>query len=316
MILIVVEHNSGKLAKSALELVTAARTCGREGPITALVLGTGVSSVAQQAAQYVDQVLVAEDPRLAQYDPELWAAATAQIALEGEAHTVLVSASRGGREYSPRVAVKLDAALLEDVVSLESNGENLVGTRFTYLARVTESYQASGVVVVSCKPGNFAVAAPHSSASEQFDVELELPSPRVRITGKTIEKTERVPLGEADIVVTGGRGLGSPENFAALIEPLADQLGAGVGATRAVVDAGWRPYAMQVGQTGKTVQPKAYIAVGVSGAVQHMSGMGKSKFIVAINKDPDAPIFKVADYGIIGDLNLILPALLEATKRG
>jgi electron transfer flavoprotein alpha subunit len=121
-------------------------------------------------------------------------------------------------------------------------------------------------------------------------------------------------LTEASLVVTGGRGMGSPENFK-LVEDLADVLGAGVGATRAAVDAGWRPYAEQVGQTGKTVQPNAYICAGVSGAVQHLSGMGKSKYIVAINKDPEAPIFKVADYGIIGDLNLILPAMTEATKR-
>jgi len=322
MILVVVDHKDGKLSKSALELVSAAHSSGREGPLTALVLGSttgsgGLSSVADEAIGYFEQVLVAEYPELAQYDPELWAASAAQIAFEGEANLVLVSASRAGREFSARVAVKLEAPLLEDVISLEASGAALRAQKYAYLARVTETLEASGeVVVVSVKPGAFLVAEPSSSAGEAFDVDLELPQSRVKITGKTVEKLERVPLAEAELIVTGGRGVGSPENFAALIEPLAYHLGAGVGATRAVVDAGWRPYSMQVGQTGKTVQPEAYIAVGVSGAVQHMSGMGKSKFIVAINKDADAPIFKVADYGIVGDLNLIVPALLEATKKG
>ncbi len=316
MILVVIDHKDGKLSKSALELVSATHSSGREGPLTALLLGSGLSSVADEATRYFEQVLVAEYPELAQYDPELWAAATAQIAFEGEAKLVLVSASRAGREFSARVAVRLDAPLLEDVISLEGSGPNLRAQKYAYLARVTETLEASGeVVVVSVKPGAFPLAEPSPSAGEAFDVDLELPQSRVKITGKTVEKLERVPLAEAELIVTGGRGVGSPENFAALIEPLADHLGAGVGATRAVVDAGWRPYSMQVGQTGKTVQPRAYIAVGVSGAVQHMSGMGKSKFIVAINKDADAPIFKVADYGIVGDLNLIVPALLEATRK-
>ena len=146
-------------------------------------------------------------------------------------------------------------------------------------------------------------------------MDLELPASRVSVTGRNVEKSSRVALAEADIIVTGGRGVGNAENFGKYVEPLADNLGAGVGATRAVVDAGWRPYAEQVGQTGKTVQPGAYIALGVSGAVQHLSGMGKSKYIVAINKDAEAPIFKVADYGIVGDVNEIVPALIEASKR-
>nr|WP_281377095.1 electron transfer flavoprotein subunit alpha/FixB family protein [Deinobacterium chartae] len=314
--MIVAEYSGGKLAKSTLEMVAAAHASGREGPLTALVLGQGVASIADEVAPYVDQVLVGDDARLASYNPELWAAATAQIASEGEAHTVFVAGSRAGREFSARVAVKLDAPLLEDVISLEGAGSALRAQRYTYLARVTETVEADApVLIVSVKPGAFPAAEPQATAGEQYDVDLELPASRVRITGKTVEKSSRVPLAEADVVVTGGRGVGSPERFAELIETLADNIGAGVGATRAVVDAGWRPYSEQVGQTGKTVAPQAYIAVGVSGAVQHMSGMGKSKYIVAVNKDPEAPIFKVADYGIVGDLNVIVPALIEATRR-
>ena len=315
MILIVAEHAGGKLAKSTLEMVTAALESGREGPVTLLVLGQGTAEVANAAAAVADQVLVADLPQLATYNAEVWAAAAAQIAQEGEANTVIIGGSRSGREYAPRVAVKLDAPYLEDATSLRSNGAALQAQRYTYLARVTETVEADGTVVVTVKPGSFAPAAPAAAPGEQYDVELNLPAPRMEITGKSVEKSSRVALTEADVIVSGGRGVGSPENFSAYVEGLADAIGAGVGATRAVVDAGWRPYAEQVGQTGKTVQPKAYIALGVSGAVQHLSGMGKSKNIIAINKDPEAPIFKVADYGIVGDVSQIVPALIAATKK-
>jgi electron transfer flavoprotein alpha subunit len=316
MILLVVEYSIGKVSKSTLEMTTAARGMGREGPITLLVLGSGVASVAEQAALFADQVLVADKPELAQYDPEVWAGAVAQIAKEGEAHTVLIGGSRSGREYSPRVAVKLDAPLIEDAISLTDRNGVLVAAHYTFLSRVTETVEAEGpVTVVTVKPGAFAAAQPSSAAGEQFDAELELPQPRLSVTGKTAEKSERISLADADLVVSGGRGVDSAEGFKQLVEALADQLGAAVGATRAIVDAGWRPYSEQVGQTGKTVQPKAYIAVGISGAVQHLSGMNKSKFIVAINKDANAPIFKIADYGIVGDVHQIIPAMITELRK-
>lgn len=316
MILIVVEHANGKASKSTYELVTAARGLHREGGVTALVLGSGVASVASDAALIADQVLVADSPELAQYDPEVWAAAVAQIATEGEAHTILIAGSRSGREYSPRVAVKLDAPLLEDVISLKDEGGVLQAEHYTFLARVTERIEAEGpVAIVTVKPGAFAAATPGSTASDQFDVDLVLPKRRLTITGRTQEKSGRISLTEADIVVSGGRGVGSAEGFTQLVEGLANQLGAAIGATRAVVDADWRPYSEQVGQTGKTVQPKAYIAIGISGAVQHLSGMNKSKCIVAINKDAEAPIFKIADYGIVGDVKEIVPAIIQELRK-
>jgi electron transfer flavoprotein alpha subunit len=316
MILLVVEHANGKVSKSTYEMVTAARDLGREASLTALVLGSAVSSVAAEVAGAVDQVLVADLPALAEYDPELWAAAVSQIATEGEASVVLIGGSRSGREYSPRVAIKLNAPLLEDVISLKASDEALIGDHYTYLARVTETIEAVGpVVVVSVKPGVFAVATPLSVAAEQFDVELNLPPRRLQVTGKTAERSSRISLTEAEIVVSGGRGVGSAEGFTQYVEALADQIGAAVGATRAIVDAGWRPYSEQVGQTGKTVQPKVYIAIGISGAVQHLSGMNKSKVIVAINRDAEAPIFKVADYGIIGDVHQLVPAIIEELRK-
>ena len=311
MILVVAEYANGKLSKSSYEMVQAARELGRDVPVTLLVLGNDVAGVAAQAASIADQVLVADLPALQQYDPELWAAAVAQIATEGEATLVLIGGGRGGREYSPRVAVKLDAALIEDAISLKDQDGLLEAERYSFLARVTERVQAQApVVVVTMKPGSFATATASAEPAEQFDVELNLPERRVKVTGRETAKTGRVSLTEADVVVAGGRGVGTPEAFTTLVEGLADQLGAAVGATRAVIDAGWRPYAEQVGQTGKTVQPKVYWAIGISGAVQHLSGMGKSKLIIAINRDAEAPIFKIADYGIVGDVKEIVPALI------
>jgi electron transfer flavoprotein alpha subunit len=316
MILIVAEYANGKLSRSTYEMVSCARELGREGPITILVLGSGIASTASEAALVADQVLVADNADLGQYDAELWAAAVAQIAAEGEAHTILIGGSRSGRSYSPRVAVKLDAPLLEDVTSLRYANGAVAAEHYTYLARVTEKIEAQApVVVVTVKPGAFAAAAPNTAAAEQFDVDLTLPQRRVQVTGRSTEKSSRISLADADIVVAGGRGVGSAEGFTKLVEGLADQLGAAVGATRAIVDAGWRPYSEQVGQTGKTVQPKAYIAIGISGAVQHLSGMSKSKVIVAINKDADAPIFKVADYGVVGDVQQVVPAIIEGLRK-
>ncbi len=316
MIVVVAEHTAGKLGKSTYEMTGAARALGREGPIAILVLGSGVADVATEAALLADQVLVADMPALAEYDPELWATAVAQIAREGEAHTVLIGASRSGREYSPRVAVKLDAPLIEDAISLKDNGGVLEADHYTFLARVTERVAAEGsVVVATVKPGAFTPAKPNAEAAEQYDVSLELPERRLTVTARTAEKSARVSLADADVVVAGGRGVGSPEGFAACVEGLANELGGAVGATRAVVDAGWRPHAEQVGQTGKTVQPKVYFAIGISGAVQHLSGMGKSKLIVAINKDADAPIFKETDYGIVGDVQEVVPALIRELQN-
>ncbi len=318
MILIVVEHSDGSLSKSTYEMTQAARNLKREGPITLLVLGSGsgMAAAATQASLLADQVLVADLPELKEYDAELWAAAVAQIATEGEAHTVILAGSRRGRESSPRVAVKLDAALIEDAISLKDEDGALVAEHYTFLARVTERVEAAGpVVVVTIKPGAFSMAKPNDSPAEQYDAELNLPAKRFVVTGRSSEKSERVSLADADMIVAGGRGVGSPEGFTELVEGLADQIGAAVGSTRAVVDAGWRPYSEQVGQTGKTVQPKVYFAIGISGAVQHLSGMGKSKLIVAINKDADAPIFKEADYGIVGDVKQIVPELIRELKQ-
>lgn len=316
MILVVASHAEGRLQKVTYELVTAARAVAGADPVALLVLGDKVDAVAAEATRLTEQVLVAAQPALQTYRPEVWAQAVAFVATEGEAKLVLVAGTRSGREYSPRVAVRLDAPLLEDVVSLRRDDAGFTAKRYSYLARVTETIAAEApLVVASVKPGAFEPAAALEAAGEQYEVELELTQTRVHTSDERVESSSRVSLDDAEIVVAGGRGVGSAENFDRLVLPLAETLGAAVGATRAVVDAGWRPYAEQVGQTGKTVSPKVYLAVGISGATQHLSGMNKSKLVVAINKDADAPIFKVADYGLVGDVSAVVPALLEQLKK-
>jgi electron transfer flavoprotein alpha subunit len=313
MILILAEHDGSKLKKTSFEMISAARALHPE--VAVALLGANASNVAEEAAKYVGQVLVIEDTKLEPFDARVYAQALQQLAEQAEASIVLVAGTRAGRELAPRLAVRLDAPYLEDAVKLEAIEGGLRISHYAFLARVTETLEAiAPVVIASIKPNTQAAAEPNPSEGEIFEVELELTPSSIKVLARTQEKSARVALTEASVVVTGGRGMGNPENFK-LIEDLADVLGAGVGATRAAVDAGWRPYSEQVGQTGKTVQPNAYICAGVSGAVQHLSGMGKSKYIVAINKDAEAPIFKVSDYGIVGDLNLILPAMIQAAKR-
>lgn len=316
MILVVAEHKDGKLRKSALELVSAAKELagGLGSEVAGLVVGGDVGTVAENFAKYVAKVYTVSDSTLNEFRAEPWTTVVTQVAQDKGAQAVLVAASRSGLSYSPRVAMRLDAPLLEDVTKLDVQDGKVVAKRLTYLSRVTETVRAESLpVVVSVKPNVYPVAEEGAGGSvEAVQVNLNDTDARVNVGEKRKAATGRVALDEAAIVVTGGRGVGSPEGFTELVESLADTLGAGVGSTRAVVDAGWRPYAEQVGQTGKTVAPSLYIALGVSGAVQHLSGMNRSKVIVAINKDGDAPIFKVADYGIVADVNKVVPELRQA----
>ena len=316
MILVVATSEGTRLSKATYELVTAARQIAGEDPVAILVLGEKVDELSAEATRLADQVLVGSHPALAQYSPDTWTQAISFVATEGEVKVVLMPATRSGREVTPRIAVRLEAPLLEDVIALERRGNSIDARRYSYLSRVTETISAEApVIVASVKPGAFEPAQALAEPGEQFDVELEVEPSRISTFDERAETSASVSLDDAEIVVAGGRGVGSAENFGGLILPLAEALGAAVGATRAVVDAGWRPYAEQVGQTGKTVQPKIYVAVGISGATQHLSGMNKSKLIVAINKDADAPIFKVADYGLVGDVGAIVPALLDQLRK-
>ncbi|HEX2864926.1 MAG TPA: electron transfer flavoprotein subunit alpha/FixB family protein, partial [Deinococcales bacterium] len=311
MILVIAEHDGARLMKATLELVTAARDCGPDEDVTLAVLGSAQDALLEEAARYAAQVVAVPNPALNAREASSRASAICDLAEQAEASKVLLAGSRSGRETAPRVAARLGSPYLEDVVALEPVEGGVRATRYAYLARVAEVVEALGpLAVITCKPNAFSPAQPLAQAGEVFEAELDVPEPKLAVTARSAEKSARVALQEANIVVTGGRGVGSAEGFA-VIENLADTLGAAIGATRAAVDAGWRPYAEQVGQTGKTVQPGLYIAAGVSGAVQHLSGMGKSRYIVAVNKDPEAAIFKAADYGIVGDLHVVLPVIAE-----
>ena len=318
MILVIAEHQHNALKKSARELITAAKQLATElnTSVAGAVLAEDATTVAAELATYVDTVYAVSDAALKEFRAEPYTTAVTQLAQETGANVVLVSASRAGLSFSPRLALRMDTPLLEDVVELAVVDGLVQAKRFSYLARVTETVQANSLpVVISVKPNIFPVAEANASGTvETKNVSFTDADTRVTVGDKVSAQGGRVALEEASVVVTGGRGVGGEEGFTNLIEPLADTLSAGIGATRAVVDAGWRPYAEQVGQTGKTVSPDVYFALGVSGAVQHLSGMNRSKVIVAVNKDADAPIFKVADYGIVGDVNTVVPALKAALE--
>lgn len=317
MLLIVVEHAHGAPRKSAFELIALGREFATASGqrLAALVLGAEPDAVAVEVARFVPEVYAVRDARLEPLRAEPWTRAVTHVAQALAAEVVLVPASRAGLSYAPRVALRLGAAYLEDVADLGFEGETMVAQRLRYLARVSTSVAAApGAVVASVKPGASPVAQAAATAGQVrwLEVPFEPVDERLEVVESQRSARGLVALEEADVIVCGGRGLGSSEAFEEHVVGLATRLGAAVGATRAVVDAGWRPYGEQIGQTGKTVAPTLYLALAVSGAVQHLSGMNRSGVVVAVNKDADAPIFKVADYGIVGDVREVVPALIEA----
>jgi len=311
MVLVVLDHDGSRLKKGSLEALTRARRLAEAfGERVAGVLLAEEKAPLEEARKHVEVLYTAT---LGPYTAERWAAGVLKAAEAAGAKAVVAPSSRQSRTYLGRVAYALKAGLLEDTLDSWPEGGEVHATRYAYLNRVTQRVKAALPVVLTVKPNTTPLAEPLSGEAEV--VPLSVPEvPTVEVLERLPEERKGVSLAEADIVVTGGRGMGRPEAFG-LVEELAALLGGAVGATRAVVDAGWRPYAEQVGQTGKTVQPSLYIALGVSGAVQHLAGMNKSKYIVAVNKDPEAPIFKHADYGIVGDVHQVLPALIQAVKK-
>jgi electron transfer flavoprotein alpha subunit len=316
-ILTFAEQREGRLRRASLETVSEAkRLAGSLGAqVVSVLIGPGAASLAGELGSYgADRVFVFEDPALEAYATEAWARAFAQVAAETKPTVVLVPFTAMGKDLAPRVAAKLDAGLASDCVSLEVKDGRLVGRRPIYAGKAYAIVEWEGEPrLASLRPNVFPLGTPDPSHKAEVVQGKVDASARARVEATAAAAQGKVQLTEAQIIVSGGRGLKGPENFH-LVEELADAMGAAVGASRAVVDAGWVDHQMQVGQTGKTVSPTLYVACAISGAIQHLAGMSSSKYIVAVNKDPDAPIFKVADYGILGDVFEVLPKLTEAAK--
>ena len=318
-VLAVLEQRDGALRKVSQELVTAARRVADAdgGTVDAFVLAAAAVAGTDQLGRFgADRAITATNPAFDRYAPEGYASAIAAHAKQGGCGVVLLPASATGRDLAPRVAAKLGVPLVADVIDVAVDGDAIVASRPVYAGKAILKVKVTArPAVFSLRPNVFTpVERPHAGTAET--VAVGGPGGRVVVREVKAAEAGTVDVAEAPIVVSGGRGLKEPANFP-LLEDLARAFGgrAAVGASRAVVDAGWRPHADQVGQTGKTVSPTLYIAVGISGAIQHLAGMRTSKVIVAINKDRDAPIFKVADYGIVGDLFEIVPRLTEEIKR-
>ncbi len=320
--LVVAEHQAGRPKKITYEMLTAARSVADELDVEVGVLVMGHDLDADALAEDVgargaDVLFVANHPALEEYAAEPYAAVIQQLIEEEEPVLVLFGMTPLGRDLAPCVAAKVNAGLASDITGLDVEDGELIIKRPIFSGQAIATVRVTRPpVLVTVRPNTWA-AAP-AEGDEQADVEEldvdDLPENVIDVLAVEAQESTRPELTEASIIVAGGRGLQGPENFH-LIEELADLLGAAVGTTRAVVDAGWRPYEEQVGQTGKTVSPQLYIAIGISGAIQHVSGMRTSRYIVAINKDPEAPIFKLADYGIVGDLFKVVPELIKAIKE-
>ncbi|HYF47766.1 MAG TPA: electron transfer flavoprotein subunit alpha/FixB family protein [Planctomycetota bacterium] len=318
-ILVVAEHNAGVLKKSAQELLTVARSLASGGNVEALVLGPGASKAAAELGAWGAATVRVVEAGMDAYAPLRWVRAIVAAAQAVKPAAVLMSSGSLSRDVAGRVSARLGARLASDCVALKGNagGFELVRPILAGRARITADAAGDAPLVATLRPNAFSIekpASPAAGAIQPLDVEQNPEDLRVLVTEFARSGGKRPELTEASIVVTGGRSLGSADNFKIIYE-LADAIGAAPGASRAAVDAGYAPHSMQVGQTGKTVNPVLYIACGVSGAIQHLAGMRTSKYIVAINKDPNAPILKIADYAIIGDLFQVVPALTEEFKK-
>ncbi len=310
-ILVLVEHAGGTPKKVTYEMLTKARSLGEP---SAVFVGTGYAAAKDKLAEYgAAKVYVAESEEAAGFLVAPAAEILASLVTDKSPAAVFVAASPEGKEIGARTAVKTGSGVLTDAVDV---ADGFVATQSIFGGATIVQSRAKGTPVIAIRPNSTPpVAAPASPVEEQVSVSVSEAAKGARVVERVAEaKSGRPELTEASIVVSGGRGLGGAEHFA-LIEELADTLGAAVGASRAATDAGWYPHQNQVGQTGKTVSPQLYMAVGISGAIQHRAGMQTSKTIIAINKDPEAPIFSLVDFGVVGDLFRVVPPLIEEIRK-
>ncbi|WHT18197.1 electron transfer flavoprotein subunit alpha/FixB family protein [Crossiella sp. CA-258035] len=308
-VLVLVDHVDGEIKKSTFELLSAARSIGEPSAVVVGAPGTAAKLKESLAGYGAAKVYVAESEEAASVLVSPKVAVLAELLGRVSPAAVLVSATIDGKEIAGRLAIRVGSGVLTDAVDVAADGtatQSVFGGSYTVKSQVT-----SGVPIISVRPGAIE-ASPADGAAAEETVEVPAAGDRVaRVTGREpVVGGDRPELSEATVVVSGGRGVGSAENFS-VVEQLADSLGAAVGASRAAVDSGYYPHQFQVGQTGKTVAPQLYIALGISGAIQHRAGMQTSKTIVAVNKDAEAPIFEIADFGIVGDLFKVAPQLTD-----
>lgn len=318
----IAEQRDGEIRKITYEVVSEGRrladALGQE--LTVILLGSNIKDKAAQLGQYgADKVLAADDPRLGTYTTDAYASVISQLVKEGDPAVLLAGASVQGKDLAARLAGRLDVGMAQDCMAFSIEDGKLVANRPIYAgkayAKVT--FENSLPQMATARPNVMNINEPDASkAAEVIDASFTLDDGdlKTKVVDVVRDESGKVDLTEADKIVSGGRGMKGPENYK-ILEDLADLIGASVGASRSAVDAGWRPHSDQVGQTGKVVSPNLYIACGISGAIQHLAGMSTSKVIVAINKDPDAPIFQKADYGVVGDLFEVVPALTESVKK-
>jgi electron transfer flavoprotein alpha subunit len=313
-ILVLVEHADGAVKKVTLELLTLARSLGTPA---AVWLGAGASTdaLATLGEYGADKVYVADSADLDDYLVAPKAEVLARVVVDSHAGAVLIPSSAEGKEIAGRLAIKTGSGVITDAVGVAAD---LTATQSVFGgSTVVKSKVSTGTPIITVRPNSVAPEAASASATRvDVSADVSAAAKSARVTGRTVaRKGGRPELSEAAIVVSGGRGVGGAEGFG-VVEALADTLGAAVGASRAATDAGWYPHQFQVGQTGKTVSPQLYIANGISGAIQHRAGMQTSKTIVVVNKDPEAPIFELADFGVVGDLFAVVPQLTdEISKR-
>jgi electron transfer flavoprotein alpha subunit len=319
-VLVVAEVVGGKVRKASLSAITAARQMVKGGGgFCVLVAGAGAAGASAEVVAYgAEKVLVVDEAGLAQQVCELFAPTIASVAKSQGCDVVVMTASSFGKDVAPRVAAKLGAGYAPDISAVRADAGKLVLVRPMFAGNAYGVCElTTPLKVVSVRQSEFAAAEPSGGASPVEATAYagaDAAAARVEFVSLETGKSERPDLGDASVIVTGGRPL--KEKFGPVLDPLANLLGAAVGASRALCDAGHAPPELQVGQTGRVVAPKLYFAVGISGAIQHLAGMKGSKTIVAINKDPEAPIFQVADYGVVGDLFQVVPALVEELRKG
>jgi electron transfer flavoprotein alpha subunit len=311
----ITEQRDGELRKVSFEVVSEGRRVaeGLGTELTAVLLGSGVDNLAEELKKYgADKILVADDAGLADYTTDAYSNVLAELIQSSDPAVIIMGASAQGKDLAGRLAAKLDAGVAMDCVKVQLENGSLICTRPMFGGKINAQVEIEGnrqIVAVRPNVMDITEAAKDSTVEKPA---VQLGDVKTTVVDKKMDTGDKVELTEADIIVSGGRGTGG--DYAA-IEALADALVAAVGASRSAVDEGWRPHSDQVGQTGKTVSPTLYVACGISGAIQHLAGMSTSKYIVAINKDQEAPIFSKADFGIVGDLFEVVPALTEEVKK-